>query len=209
VRNLAALVPRWRRRFPRLRLILENLNPRHGYGGIVFQDVVDIAAELGGEVGICLDVGHLTLAEAALGVDMSESVAAARDLIWSVHLHQNFAGRYCIDRHGSDALPRPLLQDVDCHLPFEATMWRGATPGGWVVGRENAAFLGVLEGPVQYVPSPGALPVRGAVDLERWLSKVGAETQLVLELDARYVPLDDVLASYAKFQGRPAVEARA
>src|SRR5271154_4715217 len=35
--NLASLLPTWRQRFPKLQLVLENLNPRHGYGGIVFQ----------------------------------------------------------------------------------------------------------------------------------------------------------------------------
>lgn len=197
VENFRALLPEWRRRFPRQKLILENLNPRHGYGGILFQDVVDICEALDGEVGICLDVGHLTLAEAALGVDMSASVAAARDLIWSTHVHQNFAGRFCIDRHWNDDAPRATLQDVDCHLPLNVRMWR--SPSTIVAGRENAAFDGMLEGAVQYRGGEGMIPIEGSVDVERLLALVSPDAHRVLELDARYVPLDDVLADYGRF----------
>ena len=85
--NLASLLPTWRQRFPKLQLVLENLNPRHGYGGIVFQDVVDIAAALHGEVGVCLDVGHLLLAETALGRQMRDSIAGAGNLIRVWHTY--------------------------------------------------------------------------------------------------------------------------
>jgi hypothetical protein len=197
--NLRSLLPEWRRRFPRQTLILENLNPRHGYGGIVFQDVVDIAVALDGDVAICLDVGHLALAEAALGSDMTESIVAARPLIRSAHVHQNFAGRFCIDRHWSDAAARPPLQDVDCHLPLDCTMWRNAADDFVVAGAENAAFDRILEGAVQYTRAEGAVAVHGAVDVERLLGLLAPETNLVLELDARYVPFDDVLANYARF----------
>ncbi|MGZ5443435.1 MAG: sugar phosphate isomerase/epimerase family protein [Thermoanaerobaculia bacterium] len=197
VGNLKSLLPEWRRRFPAQKLILENLNPRHGYGGIVFQDVVDVALDLDGEVGICLDVGHLALAEAALGADMTESVAAARDLIWSVHVHQNFGGRFCIDRHWQDTAARPPLQDVDTHLPVDVRMWH--VPSPIEVGRENAAFDGLLEGAVQYARTEGARAVVGSVDVDGLLRLVSPEAKLVLELDARYVPLDDVLGNYARF----------
>lgn len=199
VANLASLLPEWRRRFPKTKLILENLNPRHGYGGIVFQDVVDTAIELDGEIGICLDVGHLALAEAALGCDMSESVAAARDLIDSVHVHQNFGGRFCIDRHWNDDEPRPSLQDVDTHLPLGVRMWRHSEAEKFEAGAENAAFAGVLEGAVRYSRAGGAEEVRGVVDVSRMLSPVSPEANRVLELDGRYVPLDDVLADYRRF----------
>lgn len=200
VQNLKELLPLWRERFPAQTIILENLNPRHGYGGVVFQDVVDIAHALDGEVKICLDVGHLTLAEHALGVDMKDSVAAAGELIVSVHVHQNFGGRYCVDRHHADAGPRDELQDVDTHLPLDVPMWRDRDAPTLSVGAENSAFYGTLRGAAHYRHRQGAERVEGAVDVERLLSLVPRSAQLVLELDARYVPLAEVLASYERFR---------
>jgi sugar phosphate isomerase/epimerase len=198
--NLKSLLPTWRERFPEQAIILENLNPRHGYGGVVFEDVVDIARELDGEVKICLDIGHLTLAEKALGIDMTPSVEGAGELIVSVHVHQNFGGRYCVDRHHDAGEPRGELQDVDTHLPLDVPMWRSEDAKPLVVGAENAAFYGVLEGAAQYRRADGAPRLEGAVEVERLLALVPSSANLVLELDARYVPLDDVLASYQRFR---------
>jgi sugar phosphate isomerase/epimerase len=200
IRNLKELLPTWRERFPEQTIILENLNPRHGYGGVVFQDVVDIALAVDGEVKICLDIGHLTLAEHALGVDMTESVVKARELIVSVHVHQNFGGRYCVDRYHSDDAPRGQLQDVDTHLPLDVPMWRASGAPPLVVGAENAAFASMLQGAAQYARCEGAEQVEGAVDVERLLALVPPSAQLVLELDARYVPLAEVLESYERFR---------
>jgi len=202
ITNLKTLIPEWRKHFPEQAIILENLNPRHGYGGVVFQDVLDIALALDGEVKICLDVGHLTLAERALGVEMSASVAAARDLIVSVHVHQNFGGRYCIDRHFSDAAPRGSLQDVDTHLPLDVPMWLPQGAPRLAVGAENSAFRDELQFAAQHAHSPGAEAVVGAVDVDYWLGLVPAQANLILELDARYVPLAQVLENYERFRVR-------
>jgi hypothetical protein len=198
--NLANLLPTWRERFPKLQLVLENLNPRHGYGGIVFQDVVDIAAVLHGEVGVCLDVGHLLLAETALGRQMRDSIAGAGNLIRVAHVHQNFSGRFCVDRHWNDLEARNGLQDVDTHLPLDVPMWRAQTSQEFIVGAENAAFSNILEGTVQYSrPERGGMVVRGTVPVDALIEKIPKDAICVLEADSRYVPLEAILNSYRHF----------
>jgi sugar phosphate isomerase/epimerase len=199
ITNLRSLLPQWRRLYPKQRLILENLNPRHGYGAIVFQDVLDIAKALDGEVGICLDVGHLSLSEAALGLSMRDSVALAHDLIVSVHVNQNFRGRYCINRHWDDDDRREGLQDVDIHLPLDVPMWLSSTIPKAEIGVENSAFQNILEGYVQFTPCLGSRVVQGLVDVDTLLELTPPEAHLILEADTRYVPLDVVIASYQRF----------
>jgi sugar phosphate isomerase/epimerase len=198
--NLASLLPMWRQRFPKLQLVLENLNPRHGYGGIVFQDVVDIAAALHGEVGVCLDVGHLLLAETALGRQMRDSIVGAGTLIRVAHVHQNFSGRFCVDRHWNDLDARNGLQDVDTHLPLDVPMWRARTSQAFVVGAENAAFSNILEGAVQFSrPETGGKVVMGTVPVDALIGTIPKDAVCVFEADSRYVPLEAVLDSYRRF----------
>jgi Xylose isomerase-like TIM barrel len=198
--NLASLLPTWRQRFPKLQLVLENLNPRHGYGGIVFQDVVDIAAALDGEVGVCVDVGHLLLAETAVGRPMRDSIAGAGNLIRVAHIHQNFGGRFCVDRHWNELQARSGLQDVDTHLPLDVPMWRVATLESFIVGAENAAFAGILEGAVQFSrPETGVKVVMGTVPVDALIGAIPKDAICVFEADSRYVPLEIVLDSYRRF----------
>jgi Xylose isomerase-like TIM barrel len=198
--NLAGLLPTWRKRFPKLELVLENLNPRHGYGGIVLQDVVDIAAALQGEVGVCLDVGHLLLAETALNRQMRDSIVGARNLIRVAHVHQNFAGRFCVDRHWNDLEARVGLQEVDSHLPLDVPMWLARTSEEFMVGAENAAFSDILEGAVQYSrPATGGRVVAGTVPVHTLIETIPKDAICVFEADSRYVPLDAVLDSYRRF----------
>jgi sugar phosphate isomerase/epimerase len=198
--NLASLLPTWRQRFPKLQLVLENLNPRHGYGGIVFQDVVDIAAALHGEVGVCLDVGHLLLAETALGRQMRGSIAEAGNLIRVAHVHQNFSGRFCVDRHWNELEARNGLQDVDTHLPLDVPMWRAQTSETFIVGAENVAFSSILEGSVQFSrPETEGKVVVGTVPVDALIRTIPKDAICVLEADSRYVPLEVVLDSYRRF----------
>jgi sugar phosphate isomerase/epimerase len=190
-RNLKALAPELRRSFPRQQVVLENLNPRLGYGGILVDDVLEVARELDGDVGICLDLGHLTLAGAALGLDLGQQVARARDLVRVTHVHQNFGGRHLIDRWWNDSRPRPGLQEVDAHLPLLTRY----TPASRriAVTAENSAFEGILLGSATYSHRADDPPARGAVPVERLLSLVDRQVPRVLEYDSRYAPLQEIV----------------
>lgn len=197
ISNLKGLLPSWRKFFPDQRIILENLNPRLGYGGIVFQDVADIANAFDGEIGICLDVGHLTLAQAALGQDMSNSVADARDLIWSVHAHENFGGRYAVDRRWDVASADPLLQDVDIHLPFLTRYRPSQSDSELQIQADNSAFEGIFQGGAHYVAGATEAPILdGSVSVTELLGLLSDEINLVLEFDSRYAPLAEVIHEY-------------
>jgi sugar phosphate isomerase/epimerase len=189
-RNLKMLLPELRRSFPHQRIVLENLNPRVGYGGILLDDVLEIACELDGAAGICLDLGHLTLAGAALGRDAPEQVGHARDLIWVTHIHQNFGGRFAIDRRWCDLRPRPGLQEIDAHLPLltRYALAKRGTP----VTAENSAFERKLLGTATYSRRGDDFPIKGAVPVGRLLSLVEASTTRVLECDPRYAPVDEI-----------------
>ena len=170
-------------RFPKVQLVLENLNPRHGYGGIVFQDIVDIAAALNGEVGACLDVGHLVLAETALGRQMRDSIGGAGNLIRVAHVHQNFSGRFCVDRHWNELQTRNGLQDVDTHLPLDVAMWRAQTHEPFIVGAENAVSK-ILQGAVQFAqPETGGEVVIGTVPVDALIGLIPKDAICVLEAD--------------------------
>ena len=69
ITNLKSILPTLKKKYPKQTIVIENLNPRIGYGGILLGDVQKIAESLDGEVGICLDVGHLALSAAALGIE--------------------------------------------------------------------------------------------------------------------------------------------
>lgn len=199
IRNIRSLLPAWRRRFPRQKIVLENLNPRIGYGGIAFQDVADIAKRFDGDVGICLDMGHLTLAQAALGVDVRQGISEMRDLIWSAHAHDNFAGRFYVDRKWDANAADPSLQEVDIHLPF-MTRYRRATSALEVhVKPDNCAFEGVLEGGVHYM-RPGFATsepsIKGSVPVDELLRLLSPDINVVLEFDSRYAPLSELLEEY-------------
>jgi sugar phosphate isomerase/epimerase len=190
-RNLKALMPELRRSFPRQQVVLENLNPRLGYGGILVDDVLEVARELDGDVGICLDLGHLTLAGAALGLDLGQQVARVGDLVRVTHVHQNFGGRLLIDRRWSDSRPRRGLQEVDAHLPL-LTRYTPATRRVAVTA-ENSAFEGMLLGSATYSLRADDPPAQGAVPVERLLSLVGRHVPRVLEYDSRYAPIHEIV----------------
>jgi sugar phosphate isomerase/epimerase len=203
VANLASLLPGLQREFPRQRLVLENLNPRIGYCGIRIADVLQVAGAFGGDIGICLDLGHLTLATRALGDSMRDDIRAARDLIWTTHIHQNFAGRFCVDRAWDSSRPHPGLQEVDVHLPLLTRYRRDGQDGDGgrpEVAADNSAFTGILEAAVQYAPggSDGdGATVAGAVPVEELLALLLPSANRVLELDSRYAPLAEILDEYA------------
>jgi sugar phosphate isomerase/epimerase len=175
-------------------IVLENLNPRIGYGGILLDDVVEVATGLDG-VGICLDVGHLVLAAAALGDDLEGQLDRARDLIRVVHVHQNFGGRYFVDRWWTESRPRPGLQEVDAHLPLLTGYERDENARETLATADNRAFEGLAMRPAVYADRPDAELIGGAVT-QRLLSLVDSSVPRVLELDSRYAPLAEILAEY-------------
>lgn len=191
VRNLKALMPELRRSFPRQQVVLENLNPRLGYGGILVDDVLEVARELDGDVGICLDLGHLTLAGAALGLDLGQQAAHARDLVRVTHVHQNFGGRHLIDRRWDDSRPRRGLQEIDAHLPLLTRY----TPASRRIAltAENSAFEGMLLGNATYSHRADDPPAQGAVPVEWLLSLVERHVPRVLEYDSRYAPIQEIV----------------
>lgn len=203
VANLASLLPELQREFPRQRLVLENLNPRVGYCGIRIADVLQVAGAFGGDVGICLDLGHLALATRALGDSMRGDIRAARDLIWTTHIHQNFAGRFCVDRAWNSSQAHPGLQEVDVHLPLLTRYCRGGRNGNGgrpEVAADNSAFAGILEDTVQYAPGgPGGegAAVAGAVPVEELLALLLPSANRVFEFDSRYAPLAEIVDEYA------------
>jgi len=196
-RNVKSLLPELRKRFPRQKIVLENLNPRFGYGGIRLGDVVAIVSEFGGDVGICLDMGHLALSATALGEQMEEGVLEAKELIWTAHIHENFAGRHFVDRHWHESASRPALQEVDTHLPFLTRYRRLEVEEASQAMTENSAFAAILDGVVHYTSQGNGELVQGAVPVERLLSLLDPSAIRVLEFDSRYAPLDDILAEYA------------
>jgi sugar phosphate isomerase/epimerase len=175
-------------------IVLENLNPRIGYGGILLDDVLEVATGLDG-VGICLDVGHFVLAAAALGDDLEGQLDRARDLIRVVHVHQNFGGRYFVDRWWSESRPRPGLQEVDAHLPLLTRYERDENARETFATADNRAFEGLTLRPAVYADRPDAELIGGAVT-QRLLSLVDSSVPRVLELDSRYAPLTEILAEY-------------
>jgi sugar phosphate isomerase/epimerase len=175
-------------------IVLENLNPRIGYGGILLDDVVEVATGLDG-VGVCLDVGHLVLAAAALGHDIEGQLDRARELIRVVHVSQNFAGRYFVDRWWRESRARPGLQEVDAHLPLLTGYERDEEAGESFATADNSAFEGLTMGAAVYACRPDAELIDGAVT-QRLLSLVDSSVPRVLELDSRYAPLAEILAEY-------------
>jgi len=195
IANLKLLLPRIKREYPTLKLLIENLNPRIGYGGIVFQDVLDIAEAVDGQAGICLDIGHLTLASAALGLDMQAEIQRAGALIASVHVHDNFGGRFYVDRRWNALCRNPDLQDVDTHLPFLTRYCRSSEEKLCVLA-DNSAFTEIIQGGAHYTLDVDAVLLQGAVPVEQLLSLVPASAHRILEFDSRYAPLRDVLTEY-------------
>lgn len=195
IANLKSILPRLRREFPGQRIVLENLNPRLGYGGIRIKDVIDIVAVFGGDLGICIDFGHLQLARAVLGDHSEDGIDAARDFVCATHLHQNFGGEYFVDRFWDESKPRFGLQEFDVHSPFGVRFRRNGDSDLTVLP-ENKPFGHLLKGSVQYSPIAGLDSVAGQVDLGRVLEAVPESTSHVLELDSRYVPLEAILSDY-------------
>jgi sugar phosphate isomerase/epimerase len=194
VENLKSILPELKRRFPAQRIVIENLNPRIGYGGIRISDLVQIVSDLGGEVGICLDYGHFALACSALEepgwVDIMRS---AKDFIWTTHLHQNFGGAFYVDRFWDEERARDDLQDVDTHLPFTA---KYSVIEGVLVScaLENRPFERIMKGPIQYAKNEHESCVEGIV--QNYIESLPSSCDRVLELDSRYAPLEQILEEY-------------
>ncbi len=195
ITNLKSILPTLRREFPAQRIVLENLNPRLGYGGIRIKDVLDIVAVFEGDLGICIDFGHLQLARAVLGEHAEDGIDAARDFVCATHLHQNFGGEYFVDRFWNETKPRFGLQEFDVHSPF-AVRFRRNGDRDLTLFLENKPFGHLVKGSVQYSPIGGVDSVPGRVNLGKVLKTVPESTSHVLELDSRYVPLDAILSDY-------------
>jgi sugar phosphate isomerase/epimerase len=202
IENLKSIMPSLLRDFPGQRLVIENLNPRIGYGGLLIDDLVDIASAFGGDMGICLDLGHLTLTANALQRKIDNGIGIAHGLIWTTHIHQNFAGRFCVNQHWNESTPRPDLQEVDTHLPFTSRFRCREQNQPLTVSSDNSAFCDILEGVAQYTNIKEDIKLEGSVEVELLLSKVSPSAYRVFEFDSRYAPLTDIIQEYhLGFQG--------
>lgn len=196
IENLKYIIPNLLRDFPAQRIVLENLNPRIGYGGLWIDDVVDIASAFGGDVGICLDLGHLTLAASALQRKIDNAICTARDLIWTTHIHQNFAGRFCIDRHWNESTARPGLQEVDTHLPFTSSFRPREQLLPLAISADNSAFSDILEGVAQFTNIEDGAKLEGSVEVELLLGMLSTSAHRIFEFDSRYAPLAEIIKEY-------------
>jgi Xylose isomerase-like TIM barrel. len=191
--NLKTILPALKKKYPKQKIVLENLNPRIGYGGILLSDVKEIAESLDGDVGICLDVGHLSLSAAALEVEFEQVIIDAKDMILTTHLHQNFSGRYCVDRNWYSDVPTQVgLQEVDIHLPLTGQYRVLGKVSEENVNGDNSAFKSILQGVVQYEGSNNSA-LHPDVPVERWLSLLNRSTHRVFEFDSRYAPIKHIL----------------
>lgn len=198
VHNLKSLIPHLRRDFPHQKIVLENLNPRTGYGGIRLSDVTAIVKEFGGDIGICLDIGHLTLSQEALGRSLEHEIEPAKDLIWTCHLHQNFGGAYALDRFWYENDSRePALQELDTHQPLTAKYVFDRSADSLDLLQDNSAFFRKFQGYVTYDNGQDKEEVPGCVPVERMLSHVPVSANRVLEFDSRFAPLEHILNEYA------------
>ena len=193
--NLKCLLPSFKREFPRQMLLLENLNPKIGYGGIRLQDVLWIVEQLDGDVGICLDIGHLHLTASVIEDDWAAAITSCYPHIHSCHVHQNFGGKYYIDRNWSDLAPIPGMQELDTHSPLTGT-YRLLGAYGDDLASENTPFASLISDVVQF-SIDGVAPVIGTVPVRQWLSLVPDSALRILELDSRYAPLSFILAEFA------------
>lgn len=190
--SLKRLLPVLLREYPEQRLLIENLNPRLGYGGIRIADISTMLNDLGGDVGFCLDVGHLGLAEAVLGPDASSGFTSVAPLVESVHVHQNFCGHAAVDRHWNEHTPRRGLLDVDLHAPLLSRYREGGSVSDEDIGADNSAFTKLLTRRVVHSAEEG-VGQRGTVPIEAILAGVPRDANLVLEYDSRYAPLSNIL----------------
>ena len=79
-------------------------------------------------VGVTLDVGHLNLSAVYYKFEPLKAVAAAKELIFHVHLHDNF-GKACYHHEKKQTHLIPLGKG-DCHMP---------------IGQGNAPIKGIVD----------------------------------------------------------------
>ena len=195
IRNLKGMMPKIRAVNNKAVIILENLTPRIGYGGLFIKDLKHIADQFDGDVGICLDMGHLHLTGSVFGMDLTSEIVQAREHILSSHIHQNFSGCYAVDRKWNEEHAQPGLQDVDIHMPLTGKYQIIGAIEPSDVYANNAPFKEKLKGVVQFAPENN-LATTGSVPWGKWTEILDKNTIRILELDSRYAPLDYILQEY-------------
>ena len=88
------------------------------------------------------------------------------------------------------------MQEVDTHLPLVSQFKRLRNQQFPTVKIENSAFVGKLEGVVQYATDENEEIVKGAVQVEHLLSLIGNSTPCIFEFDSRHAPLNQTLVEY-------------
>ena len=198
--NIKNIINELRKKFPNQKLIIENLNPRVGYGGIRIEDIRYITEGVEDDVGICLDIGHLELANSALGRDMSNEIHKIKDNIKSCHIHQNFGGRYAIDEYWNEgATSKRKLQEVDTHLPLLSKYKIGKQIETNEITEDNSAFRELLANSVYYSADDEDF-VTGTVPVEDIMKMVPSDANRILEYDSRFAPLENIIWEYNLFK---------
>ena len=94
-----------------IRLAAENLNPRIGYLFHTPEEMVELSL-LHPNLGICLDVGHLSISSLVYGFDLLEGIETivSTGKVVTCHLHSNSsrAGRFRDDHHSIDKHGFPI-----------------------------------------------------------------------------------------------------
>lgn len=195
-KNLKSLLPSLVRRFPKQKLLMENINPRIGYVFFRISDLRQLATSLGGDIGICLDLGHLHLSETILPENVESEFTNIRDLVHVVHIHQNFGGKYGFDRQLGDPDSQSGIQELDTHAPLKARYNVIDNTVPWETTAENRPFENTLKAAVVYTPDSKGTVV-GSVPIQKYLSLLPLTAIRILEYDSRYTPLDVLLKDYS------------
>lgn len=194
INNLKKLIPELKKEFPNIKILLENLNPRFGYGGICLEELRTITTEVDGEVGICLDLGHLALVSKLVENDIELEIKKVKDLVLSAHVHQNFMGEYFVDRKWNME-ESEFLQETDIHFPLLAKYNIIRNLEKEPVSKYNSFLSSVIKGCVQY-SSVNGNSSKVAENIRDWLKILNRDTLKVLEYDSRFAPLDFILWEY-------------
>jgi sugar phosphate isomerase/epimerase len=128
--------------YPEIKISMENARPYKNMPYYCYAEEMDklmkqIKAIGCPNVGMTLDVGHLNLSAGYYKFDPLEAVAAAKEIIFHVHLHDNF-GKVCYYHEKKQTHLIPLGKG-DCHMPIG----RGNAPIKAVINCLGAGYKGI------------------------------------------------------------------
>ncbi len=192
--TLKKILPYLRNMFPEQKIVIENLNPRYGYGGICLEDLRCIVNALDGEVGICLDMGHLALTSYLMDISLEQEIEKTKDYILTTHIHQNFQGKLFVDRKW-DSIISENFQEVDIHLPLLAKYRITEKMDKKNIVKYNSFFAPLIKGRAEF-SHEGENNTSMLAQIKRWIRMLDLSTPKVLEYDSRFAPIETILDEY-------------